>query len=309
MPGARAREGEAPELPSNVREFVRPARSGRPPARPRGASSRSAGVTALGASRPDVRAAGLPGGKPGASAGVTKIAGPPRSASATGLGAAAGGGAPQNRPRVDGAAAGRRPGVQGAPRSRPVARRGPEAGDGSGSATLARVMARPGSRTEEVSGSATLPRVVARPGSRTQGVSGSSARSRSAARRGPRGGGASRQGAAGHGRTAPPLRLTRRGKVVLVAAVTMAALGVLWLGTLAAVTASTGPASPAHDGLPYVDVRRGDTLWTIADAVGDGGDPSVMVRQIMNLNGLSDSLIRPGTRLYVPSGMSPANLP
>ncbi|WP_203979296.1 LysM peptidoglycan-binding domain-containing protein [Planotetraspora silvatica] len=101
----------------------------------------------------------------------------------------------------------------------------------------------------------------------------------------------------------PPLRLTRRGKVVLVTVVTILALGVLWLGTLAAVTASTGTASPAHDGLPYVDVQRGDTLWKIASAVGDGGDPAPMVRQIMNLNGLSDSLIRPGTRLYVPSGL------
>ncbi|WP_204074990.1 LysM peptidoglycan-binding domain-containing protein [Planotetraspora phitsanulokensis] len=111
------------------------------------------------------------------------------------------------------------------------------------------------------------------------------------------------------GHTAPPLRLTRRGKVVLVTAVTLVTLGVLWLGTLAAVTASTGPASPAHDGLPYVDVQRGDTLWKIANAVGDDGDPAAMVRQIMNLNGLSDSLIRPGTRLYVPSGMPQANLP
>jgi nucleoid-associated protein YgaU len=91
---------------------------------------------------------------------------------------------------------------------------------------------------------------------------------------------------------------------VLITAITALTLGVLWLGTHAAVTASTGPASPARQGLPYVDVKRGDTLWKIAAAVGDGGDPAPMVRQIMNLNGLSGSLIQPGARLYLPSGMT-----
>ncbi|MCT9931084.1 LysM peptidoglycan-binding domain-containing protein [Planotetraspora sp. A-T 1434] len=101
----------------------------------------------------------------------------------------------------------------------------------------------------------------------------------------------------------PPLRLTRRGKIVLVTMVTVLALGVLWLGTHAAVTASSGLASPGQSGLPYVTVQRGDTLWGIARAVSAGDDPAPLVRQIMNLNGLSDSLIQPGTRLYLPSGM------
>ncbi|MFC0553510.1 LysM peptidoglycan-binding domain-containing protein [Planotetraspora thailandica] len=101
----------------------------------------------------------------------------------------------------------------------------------------------------------------------------------------------------------PPLRLTRRGKIVLIGAITGFALGALLLGTHAVVTASTGLVSPAQQGLPYVDVKRGDTLWTIATAVGNGGDPASTVRQIMNINGLSGSLIQPGTRLYLPSGM------
>ncbi|MBT2226682.1 LysM peptidoglycan-binding domain-containing protein [Nonomuraea sp. NEAU-A123] len=49
-------------------------------------------------------------------------------------------------------------------------------------------------------------------------------------------------------------------------------------------------------------VHEGDTLWTIADAVApDENDPGAVVTEIKRLNGLPDSLIRPGTRLYVPS--------
>ncbi|WP_170990966.1 LysM peptidoglycan-binding domain-containing protein [Herbidospora galbida] len=74
-------------------------------------------------------------------------------------------------------------------------------------------------------------------------------------------------------------------------------LAVLWLGTRAAVTAST---TRSVQGLPHVTVQEGDTLWGIAISAGDGGDPGAVVREIMDLNGLSDPLIRPGTTLYLP---------
>ena len=90
--------------------------------------------------------------------------------------------------------------------------------------------------------------------------------------------------------------------MVLVTFVAGLALTVLWLGTKAAVTASTGPGGPDSSGLPWVTVRDGDTLWEIATAVGEGEDPSALIRQIKNINGLADSLIRPGTKLYLPSG-------
>jgi hypothetical protein len=97
------------------------------------------------------------------------------------------------------------------------------------------------------------------------------------------------------------LRLTRRGRVVLIAFAAALALAVLWLGTHAPVTASTRQTSTI--GLSYVTVRQGDTLWSIAAAVGHTADPGPVVRQIMNLNGLSDSFIRPGARIYLPSGL------
>nr|WP_157553991.1 LysM peptidoglycan-binding domain-containing protein [Herbidospora sakaeratensis] len=82
--------------------------------------------------------------------------------------------------------------------------------------------------------------------------------------------------------------------IVLIAALSLA---VLWLGTRAAVTAST---VRSVEGLPTVTVQEGDTLWGIAMSTGDGGDPAAVVREIMDLNGLPDPLIRPGTTLYLP---------
>ncbi|GAB1821552.1 hypothetical protein HerbRD11066_47160 [Herbidospora sp. RD11066] len=98
-------------------------------------------------------------------------------------------------------------------------------------------------------------------------------------------------------RDTPPLRLTRRGRIVLIALIAALSLVVLWLGTRAAVTASV---VRSVEGYPTVTVQEGDTLWGIAVATGRGGDPGALVREIMDLNGLSDPLIRPGTTLHVP---------
>jgi hypothetical protein len=96
-----------------------------------------------------------------------------------------------------------------------------------------------------------------------------------------------------------PVRLTRRGRVVLVFAVALLVLGALWVGTRA-VSLASAQAAPSREGLPQVVVGQGDTLWTIADSLPDRGDAEAVVRRIMTLNGLTSSLIRPGTRLSVP---------
>lgn len=102
-------------------------------------------------------------------------------------------------------------------------------------------------------------------------------------------------------RSAPPLRLTRRGRVVVVAAMALLSLGGFWLGTRAVGQAAVQVVVTSHAGLPWVEVREGDTLWAIATALSQGDDPSPVVEEIKRLNGLPDSLIRPGTRLYVPN--------
>lgn len=77
-------------------------------------------------------------------------------------------------------------------------------------------------------------------------------------------------------------------------------LGGFWLGTRTAGHAAVQVVVPSHVGLPWVEVRQGDTLWAIADALSGGDDPGQVVDDIKRLNGLPDSLIQPGTRLYVP---------
>ncbi|MFB9625974.1 LysM peptidoglycan-binding domain-containing protein [Nonomuraea helvata] len=101
-------------------------------------------------------------------------------------------------------------------------------------------------------------------------------------------------------RSAPPLRLTRRGRVVVVVAMALLSLGGFWLGTRAAGHAEVRVVVTGHAGLPWVEVHEGDTLWHIAEALTRGDDPGPVVEEIKHLNGLPDSLIRPGTRLYVP---------
>ncbi|MEV0167997.1 LysM peptidoglycan-binding domain-containing protein [Nonomuraea fuscirosea] len=97
------------------------------------------------------------------------------------------------------------------------------------------------------------------------------------------------------------MRLTRRGRVVLVIVVALLALGGFWLGTRAVGHADVQVVVTGQAGLPWVEVHEGDTLWKIADALSEGDAPTALVEEIKRLNGLPDSLIRPGSRLYVPN--------
>jgi hypothetical protein len=64
--------------------------------------------------------------------------------------------------------------------------------------------------------------------------------------------------------------------------------------------ASAGTDRPASNHVAVV--RQGDTLWAIAQRlVGPDGDPRPIVQQLIDVNGLSGGLIRPGDRLQLPS--------
>lgn len=88
---------------------------------------------------------------------------------------------------------------------------------------------------------------------------------------------------------------------MLVIVVAMLALGGFWLGTRAVGHADVQVVVTGRAGLPWVEVHEGDTLWGIADALSEGDAPTALVEEIKRLNGLPDSLIRPGSRLYVPN--------
>ncbi|NDU76532.1 LysM peptidoglycan-binding domain-containing protein [Actinomadura sp. DSM 109109] len=101
----------------------------------------------------------------------------------------------------------------------------------------------------------------------------------------------------------PPIRLTRRGRAVLIAFAATVTLILLWLtegpGAFAGSRESRGgPARPAET----VVVDPGETLWDIASAADPGGDPRPEVQRIIDLNGLAgDPTVHPGQELRLPS--------
>ena len=115
----------------------------------------------------------------------------------------------------------------------------------------------------------------------------------------------------------PPVRLTRRGRVVvvvfaaLIATVLSFGLGLAapWAGAAPVNgVASGGPAGVAAAGLASglassvsVVVQPGDTLWSIATAAAPRVDPRVTVQKIIDRNGLSSAQIQAGQVLVLPS--------
>jgi hypothetical protein len=98
-----------------------------------------------------------------------------------------------------------------------------------------------------------------------------------------------------------PLRLTRRGRLVV------RLLGGAGLLLVVAVGVLTGPsalAGPESGRVPVAQrvVLPGETLWGIAGEVAPGADRRETVAQIMELNGLSSAEVTAGTRLSVPAG-------
>ncbi|NUR92111.1 MAG: LysM peptidoglycan-binding domain-containing protein [Nonomuraea sp.] len=100
-------------------------------------------------------------------------------------------------------------------------------------------------------------------------------------------------------RSAP--QLTRRGRVVVVAFFVLVTLAVCFAGARAVSWAADGVPAQNHAGQPWVVVNQGDTLWKIAEAAPGDRDPATTIAEIVRINGLDDSLIRPGTRLYLPA--------
>ena len=91
------------------------------------------------------------------------------------------------------------------------------------------------------------------------------------------------------------LRLTRRGRVVVLTFFVILACGV------AALLATASRASnPVDTPAPSVIVQPYDTLWSIAGRTVPGRSPRVVVHEIRRLNGLAGYTVHPGERLLVP---------
>ena len=107
-------------------------------------------------------------------------------------------------------------------------------------------------------------------------------------------------------RPAGGVRLTRRGRIVLIALVVIILLVGYWVTARRGAGASSGggdaPGSRAPDGgAEVVEVGRHDTLWDIASRGRPEADPRITVRRIIDLNGLPGAIIQPGQRLKLPA--------
>jgi nucleoid-associated protein YgaU len=97
------------------------------------------------------------------------------------------------------------------------------------------------------------------------------------------------------------LRLTRRGRVVLVVLPALLALS----GALLAAAPGAAEAAPRTEpraAVRTVVVGTGDTLWTIAERVAPHADPRGTVAALERANGLDGAVIQAGEVLVLPAG-------
>jgi hypothetical protein len=101
----------------------------------------------------------------------------------------------------------------------------------------------------------------------------------------------------------PPLRLTRRGRVVVAVAAALV-LAALSLVIASAAQATNHPVSSrgAQQGLAQVTVHPGQSLWSVAESADPAADTRVVIQQIIELNGLTGNVVFAGQRLWVPRG-------
>jgi hypothetical protein len=93
------------------------------------------------------------------------------------------------------------------------------------------------------------------------------------------------------------LQLTRRGRVVLLLALVLAAF--LAFST-ARITTQAGTAF-SGSATRTVTVHTGETLWQIARRVAPQDDPRDTVDRIRDLNALDTTVVQAGQRLIVPA--------
>jgi hypothetical protein len=102
----------------------------------------------------------------------------------------------------------------------------------------------------------------------------------------------------------PPLRLTRRGRIVLIGIplILLAALLLSLVGFLnAPAKAADSSADLALTPTVSVTVQGGESLWGIAATVAPDRDPRDVIADIVQLNNLSAGTVVPGQQLFVPT--------
>jgi hypothetical protein len=97
-----------------------------------------------------------------------------------------------------------------------------------------------------------------------------------------------------------PVRLTRRGRVVVLLALVTFLLAAFSLGRVGSEAAPKAVGSRPVTTSSTV-VQPGESLWAVAKRVAPGHDPRAVIDQIAELNNLSTSGLRAGQLLVVPA--------
>jgi hypothetical protein len=100
-----------------------------------------------------------------------------------------------------------------------------------------------------------------------------------------------------------PLRLTRRGRVVVVtaAALLVTVVSLLLAGVAQATNDGPSPRA-ARQNLVQVVVHPGQSLWSVAESADPDQDPRAVIQQIIDLNSLNGDTVFAGQQLWVPRG-------
>ena len=100
-----------------------------------------------------------------------------------------------------------------------------------------------------------------------------------------------------------PLRLTRRGRVVvaLAAALLVTMVSLLLAGVAQATNDGPSPRA-ARENLVQVIVRPGQSLWSVAESADPNQDTRAVIQQIIDLNSLNGDTVFAGQQLWVPRG-------
>jgi hypothetical protein len=100
-----------------------------------------------------------------------------------------------------------------------------------------------------------------------------------------------------------PLRLTRRGRVVVaLAAALLVTMVSLLLASVAQATNDGPSPRAAREKLVQVIVRPGQSLWSVAESADPDQDTRAVIQQIIDLNSLNGDTVLAGQQLWVPLG-------
>ena len=99
-----------------------------------------------------------------------------------------------------------------------------------------------------------------------------------------------------HTTAASHTRLTRRGRLVVVAVLAGLLFAAFSLGRVGA----EGSTSEQRSATTVVTVAPGETLWGVAQRLAPGEDPRPVVEQIRRLNDLESGALRAGQQLVLP---------